>query len=505
MSSNPITEAHRSRNGGEPPAGRLPASVVAVILISLAAKLLLLEWNRGEYTDGIVQLQLWNSPIVFFPPGYTLAAHALNVLTGDLLIAGRAVSILASVACLAVFYRLAAAVLRDRNAAFFALLFLALSPVFNRWSIRVMTDSLFCLMFTACCWILFEIAARKEAGKIPLLLGLCGLASLVRYQGFFFLPFIAWLAVRHRGGLGNSGWRVWAGFAAAAVPWAALAAWIAARGFGHAGQFAERASHGLLVTAVAYWTSFETYVLYFPWAATYGLAAAGLAGLCSMLRGGFDERRFAGFFLLASLAFLVAQSAFLSFQYRYMLPLVPLWCVLGAKGVAVFGEWLRKPAAARAAAAAVAVNLALMTAAVLYLQRDTFGALAESAKYLREVGTDSRVLSDETYGRHAANVKMEFWSGREIGWLGAEEPKAGDIVVLHNEYTPKLAEIHQALMERFDVVVLRRWGAEEFATIPLLPDIMVNPPVPLTSNPECMAFRFAPQGYIAAVLRLNEK
>ena len=135
----------------------IPPVVWTVAAISLVVKLTLIRLNGGEYTDGIIQLQLWNSPVVFFPPGYGLASRVLGFLTGDPAMAGRLVSILASAAVLPVFYRLAFQVLKDERASVWAVLFLALSPIFNRWSLRVMTDSLFLLLFVTCCHQFFAI------------------------------------------------------------------------------------------------------------------------------------------------------------------------------------------------------------------------------------------------------------------------------------------------------------------------------------------------------------
>ena len=152
-----------------------------------------------------------------------------------------------------------------------------------------------------------------------------------------------------------------------------------------------------------------------------------------------------------------------------------------------------------------------MTGAVLYYQRATFGDLAESARFLLEVGKGARVLSDETYGRHANNVKMRFWSGREdILPLHETEPKEGDILVLHNTYS-KISSEYEWLEENFEYAVLARWGPVthpgQFITIPLLPDIMADLDDPvcsfLTSNPPCMMFRFRPQIFYSVVLRLT--
>ncbi|MEW6235895.1 MAG: glycosyltransferase family 39 protein [Candidatus Omnitrophota bacterium] len=501
--SETLASSHREILGFSP-------GTWAIFIISLLIKLALIGLNQGEYTDGVIQLQLWDSPVVFFPPGYSAAAWLANLAVGDLLIAGKLVSILASIASLMVMYKLARRILENEREAFWAVMFLALSPIFDRWSLRMMTDSLFCLMFLVGCSIL--LTNEKPCPKH--LLAWTGLASLVRYQGFFFLPFVFYLIVRK--GLGGAAWRNLAGWAAALIPWVVMAWWIGIRGFGHFGQYAERASYSLWISLLLYYSWFEAFVLYWPWAVTYSLFILGVAGIWTLWRGGEKEKRFIQFAAFAAFAFLIAQSGFLSFQYRYLLPLVPLWCLASARGWTRLGQAIRSDKMRMVLGGLALLNLALMTAGVLYLQRATFGDLAQSARALQTVGKGSRVLSDEIYRNGVYNVKMRFWSGREMEYYFynpiAEsyivKPQEGDIVVLHNTYSDLEAE-YKRLSERFSLAVIGRWTHQpnegSYMTIPLLPDIMVEPRTPLTSNPSCMAFRFQPQRYISVLLRLQKK
>jgi len=509
---------------GKPPEGRIPGPVAWIILVSLAVKLGLLHLNAGEYTDGIIQLRLWDSPVVFFPPGYSAAVWVVHGLTGDWLSAGRLVSIVASGLTLLLFYRLALFLSNNGNEAFWATLFLALSPIFNRWSLRVMTDSLFLTLFVWCAYQYVTLRADPQRSPFRLL-GWTGVATLVRYQGLFFLPFaLVWIGKRKD--LWKEAWplRRVAGILAAFVPWLLLGLWTGLRGFGHVEQFVERGSFSPWVTITQYYLMFETFVLYGPWAVTYGLFILGVMGFVSLAGTKGAGRWFARFSAIAAFVFLVTQSAFLSFQYRYMLPLLPLWCIAAARGWTVCGGWIETPRLRAGAGGLVLANLALMTAAVLFLQRATFGDLAESARFLgsakfqRLTPPGTRILSDEFYREGVYNVKMRFWAGEEflkrssIEWYYGTAPRAGDVVIFHNAYTSleAMEAEKKRLEEKFDLAVLQIWRGQswggEYVTIPLLPDIMVNPSSPpLTSNPQCMAFRFFPQYYYSAALLLKEK
>lgn len=483
----------------------------AVILLSLLLKLLLININQGEYTDGIIQLHLWDSPVVFFPPGYTAAVWLLHWAGLDLLFAGRLLSILASTVSLIFFTLLARLILKNDEDVFRAVLFLALSPVFNRWSFRVMTDSLFLTFFMLCTYEVFLLWKAPGRSRVWLFCW-TGLASLVRYQGFYFLPWILYFLLTRRkndAGFSLSSLIRWC---ISIIPWMILIYWIAIRGFGHHEQFLERGSYGFWYTLSAYYTMLETYLLYFPWAVTYCLFILGSTGVfLSCNSEDQSARRFFHFSWITALAFLLVQSAFLSFQYRYLLPLVPLWCILAARGCSGLVARLPNRQWGRGISFATVLNLVLMSIAILYFQRDTFGDLVQSAKYLNVVYREARVVSDEVYRQGVYNVKMKFWSGREMEYYPQTDLRPGDLVVLHNTYSDIETEINK-IREQFKFnVVFNPWqsreGVNEYVTLPLLPDIMVFPDqqvMPLTSNPQCMGFRFVPQRYYSVILYIED-
>ncbi len=510
MSSKVLMSINTENHETCPSIFHLPWPVYGIAGFSLIIKICLINLNLAEYTDGIIQLNLWHSPVVFFLPGYTVLVELLNVVTGDLLIAGRLVSILASSIALLYFYSLAYIISKNKNAAFWAALFLALSPIFNRWSLRVMTDSLFCLVFIIACREL-AILWLNEKRSIAWMIFCTGIASLVRYQGVIFLPFLGLIIFKRRNtfSVGLNSKRLFA-LTISLIPWILLGLWIAFRGFGHHQQFIERGSYGFWLTLSAYYSMFETFVLYWPWAVSYGLFLLGCIGITAYSHS--IQRNFYLFLAILALIFLLVQSAFLSFQYRYMLPLVPLWCICAGMGWQKCDEWLRTKQAKKLVLGIVVANLLIMTTAIIFLQRSTFGDIAESAKTLQVIGRNSRVLSDERYREGVYNVKMEFWSGREIIYLHNTQPQEGDFVVLHNTYSDLSPDsiLVNHLRENFSVTKIKEWKSNtvwgDYSTLPLLPDIMVNPSSPpLTSNPPCMAFRFVPQHYYSIIVHLGKK
>lgn len=481
-----------------------PVSRWIVWLVAVAVFLLkipLLDWNQGEYTDGIIQLTLWHSPVVFFPPGYTVCVEVINWFVDDLLLAGRLVSLLASSLALIPLFGLAQIVLRNDRLALLSLIFLALSPIASRWSIRVMTDGLFLLLFLQC-MLVFWRAWLDSGRSIYWVVFWAGLASLVRYQGFFFIPSVFLLLWKRRT------FRVTlaavAGWIVALLPWITLIAWILFRGFGHTEQFTERASYGFALTLLLYFNMFETFLIYWPWAITHSLFVLGIIGWVFLARKEQGTREFAWFALITSLVFLLVQSAFLSFQFRYLLPLLPFWCIAGAAGIGWVWSQLSFQPLRTVLIALVLANLVVMSSAVLLLQRGAFGDLALGAEYFSTRWENARLLSDEIYREGVPVPKATFFSGRDVDWfhLGREDLSVGDIILVTNVYSD-LELVKEVLEQRYTLQVLSRW---ETQTVPLLPDIMVIPRMPpMTSNPPAMGLRFTPQRYVTVALRLNEK
>jgi hypothetical protein len=115
----------------------------------------------------------------------------------------------------------------------------------------------------------------------------------------FFLPFALYLLWQHRETLWHEKKiRLLVDCSLSILPWLALLGWIGYRGFGHTQQFMERGSYGLWTTVALYYSMFETYLFYWPWAITYGLFVCGIAGIVGLYRGNREDRQFLIFILL---------------------------------------------------------------------------------------------------------------------------------------------------------------------------------------------------------------
>jgi len=83
---------------------------------------------------------------------------------------------------------------------FWAALAFSSVPIFAFLSTRVLSESLFLFLFTACMLVLREVAVENKQGKLPLLGALLALLFLARYNGLF-LAFVAPIVLWKQGKL----------------------------------------------------------------------------------------------------------------------------------------------------------------------------------------------------------------------------------------------------------------------------------------------------------------
>jgi len=470
---------------------RLPKIVVWLTCGQLLAKLLLIDWYRAEYTDAILQLNLFENGITFYPPLFPALARLIEIFAVDPVFAGRLVSILASSLTTIPVHYLGKRLWSERTGVIAAFCY-SVSAIHWRWSIRAMTDPLFTLFFVLAVLTFAEGGIGRSRRFVWWSLLWSGLAVLTRYQGLILVPLVifAWRRSREEAG---TQWI--AGLSV--LPWTLLIGWLVYRGVGHTGQFQERATGGVGNVFMAYLTMSEGFLIYLPYALTYPLFVAVLVGLergRKMPKGQF----FGWATLYLFVPWLIIHSAFQSFQFRYFLPFVPLFAVWGGIGV----SRLEKGLVRNATMALILIWGAIFSIAVLGNQRGTFGDIRATAEYIRELDVgEGRIFSDEVYRPGVDNVKMEFWSG---GKLVHPLPnihllKPGDYVVLHNTYTD-LNAMADRLHSKFRLN--RIYKATETIR-PLLPDIMVTPPI--TSQPGCMAYRYFPQHFLSVILHIDEQ
>jgi len=531
----------------------------AASLVLFFLHLPLLAVVRGEFTDGVLQSAYFDAPLYvrgegippakYVPPLYPWVVASFSELGIDRLAAGRLVST-ASYAICAFFIALIAAKIGPRlvgregrwavtegNASpasgyfgWLAWFFWAFSPMANRWSFHCMSDMLFCCLATISlvCFLSFNLEPEGRPVRAWGFGNLIAVAALwTRFQGAALVPVsvlslllsrfrrekvpattMSAEAGNRRAGFPGAGRIVWS--TGAVLVWSGSFLFLKWGGSVHGSQFAER--------AVFPWTVYSNFALagfrYLPYAVTPPLLLLAAIGVYLGLRAG--GRAFVWTFagLAGALAGLVVHTFFLSFQFRYGLPLLPWICVLGAVGTAWIPPRYRTPAVA-----VTLIWLIGMSTAVVSQQHETFADIETVCRRIPEIiEPGNRVWGFEEYNWKPdgsiryGNIKFSVWSGRRVDWLGEsnlEEPLPGDLVIESNVYPSRPPGRTQRLRKRTDLAVVAEATSE---TVPLFPGeiLWVSYPTPSgprmirgTSDPQLMRFRFRRQFYSTVLYRVR--
>jgi len=501
--------------------------LLAFLAVSLILRLACLNLNSAEYTDGIFQITAFERGFTFWPPVYTIATKACALATRDLELAAKLVSILSSALVLIPLFGLTLR-LAGRRAAIYAALFYLANPIAGRWGIRVMSDSLFALLFFWATVLFLRIlewqrrreTAGGEGDLIPPPVNalvaasvMAPLATLTRYQGILLLP-LQWLALRailsRRGSIQPSN-----KFTVIVTPilaWLVALGWLTTHVAIHQKQIAQRAGPWLAQAFVNYWQLAESFILLFPYFVTIPIFVLFAIGLGLSLAGDRNRQVFAWAFLAFAAVVLAMQSVFAAFQERYLLPLVPFMMTLAGIAASRWEEGARRrPAVVRAVLVLILLYCFAWTSAVLFRQRETFGDIKQAAQYCAKLPPQARIFSNEWFGGDQPAVKMSFWSGRPVqGWDGSQSLTRGDYLCLHSGIygqsapypalgpSPRFQEQLEAVRARYDCKEIERFYAR---TVPLLPDIMDSRDT--HTSPLAWFFRYSPQRFCTVTLKIE--
>ena len=474
----------------------LPASrlLAGLVVFNLVLKLILLPLNQAEYTDGILQLTLFKTPNRLYPPLFTLLSLVLKPILGDAETAGRLVSAVSSTLLVIPVFLLCRWIFNKRS-AFFAGLIYTVSPVALRWSGHAMTDALFSLLFFAS--VLFWIRAWQDKKSRPLIwcTVFAILATLTRYQGILLFPPVAFLVGVRFYKRKSLAWKE----IGIQLLWALPVLWAIWYGFRHPGQFMERAGASPWSTFVNMVNLFESFLCYSPYFLTWPVCFVLLYGLFHLGLKDFKRLVLLCLFLYLLVALLVLQSAFSSFQSRYLLPLLPFVCLFAGWGLSRLHEQWRNGVGFKILFVVTILYPLLFGLGSLFLQRETFSDLKEAALYVKKLPKETMVYSNETY-KDIGPVKMRYWSGREIlHYSGEMELPSGAVLCLSSSYggLQGFTQVRQWLEKEYGP---ERLAYFEASVVPLLPEVMQEPFS--HQNPLALTFRYTPQYFRTEVYRI---
>jgi hypothetical protein len=281
-----------------------------------------------------------------------------------------------------------------------------------------------------------------------------------------------------------------------------LSGWLV--GFAHGRQFSERTTTHITTTLLAYWNTAESFVLIAPYYFGYPLVALAVAQVVRFGWGKWSGQIML-LWTLYAIAFISAQSAFGSFQYRYMLPLLPP--ILVAASLCLDRLIRLRQSLAWAGAAGTILFLVLNSAAVLTLQRGTFGDQKEAVQWMVDnLPHDIPTFSNERYGNFAevGSLKQSRWAGRMIQPFQSPADLVGKraALVLSNAYGGDAA-VSAAVGTLVSTHNIRPLFAAERRIIPLHDDVMASPM--LNQNPMGWVFRYAPQNFRTTIFLVEPR
>jgi hypothetical protein len=356
--------------------------------------------------------------------------------------------------------------------------------------------------------------AGKSARALAWAAVCAGLAGFTRYQGALLAPLLMVVFLLHVLRFRRVPWVA----GVVSICFAAAAAWwVSVNQEVHGGQFASRTAGTALSTAMAWWNTAESFVLVSPYYFGYPIFAAAVAGAAVVRRRAavWRARPAAVLWGIYGVMLLALHAAFGSFQYRYMMPLLPMVVALAGVGFAAAEEW----AAARAGAAARTALRTVVMASVLYLagfslavltlQRETYGDQREAAEFIKKnVAPGAAVFANERYGTYTnlGSVKLSYWSGRPVKVLvSPDQPMpAGSVLALGTAYGGDEAVVAMmgALAENY---TLRPLTPQPFRSqiIPLMDDIMSNPM--FNQNALAWVLRYVPQSFATQLFEVQPR
>ena len=486
-------------------------------------------FNQAEYTDGILAVGMGGEAQTFWPPLYAWLSHMywfISTDAGMIEMGAKYISLFASSLTVIPIYYAARSIERantspDRSsifgspAAIWACVWFLVSPMALRWGTRMMTDALFTALFFSAVWAMVDAWKQRCSGlarydqRLALATFFTVAAIMTRYQGVLLVPplVIAILAVRSDGLKRGNGPLPRAAYAQ--LFWLVPIVWFAMnvdQFTAHAGQVSARTTLDGWTTALAYWTTFESFVLLSPYFFTYPIFALAVWGAIVS-----RDRLWLWLFAYFALALLVMQSVFQSFQSRYLLPLLPFIVVwAGVGGVDLYSR--RLPLMWRqllylSSAPAIAYCIA-MSVAVTVGQAGVFGDVKDAGRLMSRSKYESAIVySNERYGPQSIPIKMRFWSERDVLHWSGQPLNAGDILCLHNfvgqqAYTAAAGHLQQ----NYDFVVVQRFTETVW---PILPDVMATdmslnggPPFSPQQQPLAWPLRYTPQHFETTVIKI---
>ena len=476
-------------------------------VIGLLVRLPMLRQAAAETTDGVLCLTYFSpdmadTPRMVLLPGYpALLWIGLHLGLPDWFW-GRLLSTVAGLIFLIPLWKLSRRWLPMEMSGIVCLMAL-FSPLLWQWSLKIMPDTLFLLLFWWCLERMVTVYIDKSVPAWWQASVLGVLTACVRVEGFLLLP---WLIVQGEQVSSNNRWsrRI-----ALVLGWATPFFFVKNKILTL--LFAYREGMGWtegvekvrlpFLNFVDHLYAYLSQPLYVFTPLVFWFAILGMAKMVRVNepKGEAFRKIILQVYTILFLSRLIPTT----YQDRHMLPFLPLLLVAAGFHLEHFFEsldkntgFIKKMFWRNGILSLCLVWLALFTAAALIAQEDSFGDIKRSSEFLKTIPAEAVIYSDEV-------PKTRYWSGRKITLMPylAENtqfvPKPDDYIVLHSFYVPRIGYAERHLMEKYRAELLHD---EQSMVVPLLTDIMEEPS--LQNRTASTAFRFTPQFFKSRVYHI---
>ena len=459
-----------------------------ICVLFLASRLLLLNYNEAEFTDGY-DFIVWSfkfapdfpyHDLKFRLPAYPLLIR-LPAQFLDPIVSGRLISPFSGLLCLLPLYKLCVEVYGRRAALLTCILF-TVSALILFLTTRVLSDSLFLFFALATVLYAFRFFSRSETDSLPWVVLFSGLASLTRPEGLVLAPL--WIAGLFRA----IQLRLSKTVLVSMFPFLLwlVAIWLIVPGETGYGNVMRGSFRSL--DPARFFLHAWTYLKIYPYLIFYPLF---IFFVYNQFREMTTERRvWLVLLLYVHLAFLTVISVHSIWTTRFLVFPMTLLLVEAAAGMDRLEnhapKWLSKGLTILCILGSVV--FAMVT---LHFQKEMFANFRRTGEYLRSNFQDARIFSSNRF-------KESYYFGKKMKAYSPDFVyQEGDVITLHfSEGSDKEEEL-KLLRTRYQAEILFQ---TDVFVIPMLANTIVTKG---TNTPGVVTQRFHPQKFTGIVLRIR--
>lgn len=437
-----------------------------LFLLNLGIRLVFINWNTAEFTDGIEYMNYrffcdWRSP------AYPLLIKMVHLFGLSLEASGRFASILMTSLCIFPIFYIAEKVY-DRKTAIYSCVFFTASPIIFQNSIRVLSGNAYLFFFlwvVYYCWKVFMYGHKKD---ILLAVLLSGIAINTRAEAMIFLPLLVIFffmscykfKIRKTIYLFFVSGFFWYIFAIQFLIVAKIL---------NTNNYLALYKWGVVTTTLPkLFNFFISYLKILPFIIVYPIFLLFVYGIIINLKQKLYLTKQLKIWLLLTgyilSTLLIALSLHLSWDPRFLISLIPIVLIISGFGLTHLDDFFKKKWFSLSIIAICLIFSVAISALLLESDKDYFGDIRRSAEYIKENVKDAVIYSDEIQ-------KTSFWAGHKVRLHTRDNIKANQYIALHSFYTNLANEI-KFIQNKYNIKIIY---LSKSKTIPIFRSLRMAP------------------------------